>query len=63
MPMLCDIRFKVHTIGELIRDSDCPPLEDYNDFAEAWRTSAQTVRSYLRRLPEAEKAGDPAPCL
>ncbi len=23
--MLCDIRFKVPYIGELIRDSDCPP--------------------------------------
>ena len=33
--MLCDIRFKVPYIGELIRDSDCPAVEDYNDFAEA----------------------------
>ena len=32
--MLCDIRFKVPYIGELIRDSDCPAAEDYNDFAE-----------------------------
>ncbi|MDY5333713.1 MAG: DUF6329 domain-containing protein [Vescimonas sp.] len=32
--MLCDIRFKVPYIGELIRDSDCPAVEDYNDFAE-----------------------------
>ena len=33
--ILCDIRFKVPYIGELIRDSDCPAVEDYNDFAEA----------------------------
>ena len=33
--MLCDIRFKVTYIGELIRDTDCPAVEDYNDFAEA----------------------------
>ena len=33
--MLCDIRFRVPYIGELIRDSDCPAVEDYNDFAEA----------------------------
>ena len=32
--MLCDIRFKVTYIGELIRDTDCPAVEDYNDFAE-----------------------------
>ena len=32
---LCDIRFKVPYIGELIRDTDCPAVEDYNDFAEA----------------------------
>ena len=28
-------RFKVPYIGELIRDTDCPAVEDYNDFAEA----------------------------
>ncbi len=33
--MLCDLRFKVPYIGELIRDTDCPAVEDYNDFAEA----------------------------
>ena len=32
---LCDIRFKVPYIGELICDMDCPAVEDYNDFAEA----------------------------
>ena len=32
---LCDICFKVPYIGELIRDTDCPAVEDYNDFAEA----------------------------
>ena len=33
--MLCDIHFKVPYIGELIRDTDCPAVENYNDFAEA----------------------------
>ena len=33
--MLCDIHFKVPYIGELIRDTDCPAVEDYNDLAEA----------------------------
>ena len=33
--MLCDLRFKVPYIGELICDTDCPAVEDYNDFAEA----------------------------
>ena len=33
--MLCDIRFKVPYIGELIRDTDYPAVEDYNDYAEA----------------------------
>ena len=33
--MLCDIRFKVPYIGELIRDTDCPAVEDYNDFVVA----------------------------
>ena len=33
--LLCDIRFKVPYIEELIRDTDCPAVEDYNDFAEA----------------------------
>jgi len=33
--MLCDIRFKGPYIGELIRNTDCPAVEDYNDFAEA----------------------------
>ena len=33
--ILCDIRFKVPYIGDLIRDTDCPTVEDYNDFAEA----------------------------
>ena len=31
--LLCDIRFKVPYIGELICDTDCPAVEDYNDFA------------------------------
>lgn len=33
--MLRDIRFKVPYIGELICDTDCPAVEDYNDFTEA----------------------------
>ena len=33
--MLRDIRFKVPYIGELICDTDCSAVEDYNDFAEA----------------------------
>ena len=33
--MLRDIRFKVPYIGELICDTDCPAVEDYNDYAEA----------------------------
>ena len=33
--MLCDICFKVPYIGELICDTDCPAVGDYNDFAEA----------------------------
>ena len=33
--MLRDVRFKVPYIGELICDTDCPAVEDYNDFAEA----------------------------
>ena len=32
--MLCDIRFKVPYIGELICDTDCPSVEEYNKFAE-----------------------------
>ncbi len=32
--MLRDIRFKVPYIGELIYDTDCPAVEDYNEFAE-----------------------------
>ena len=33
--MLCDIRFKVPYIGELICDTDCPAVENYNEFAVA----------------------------
>ena len=33
--MLCGIRFKVPYIGELICDTDCPAVEDYNEFAVA----------------------------
>ena len=55
--MLCDIRFKVPYIGELIRDSDCPAVEDYNDFAEAlediWRQDGALL-TYAAVL-EAEK--------
>ena len=55
--MLCDIRFKVPYIGELIRDTDCPAVEDYNDFAEAlediWQKDG-TLLTYAAVL-EAEK--------
>ena len=55
--MLCDIRFKVPYIGELIRDTDCPAVEDYNDFAEAlediWRQDGALL-TYAAVL-EAEK--------
>lgn len=33
--MIEDIRFKVPYIGELLYDTDCPAVEDYNDFAQA----------------------------
>lgn len=33
--MIEDVRFKVPYIGELLCDTDCPAVEDYNDFAEA----------------------------
>ena len=33
--MIEDIHFKVPYIGELICDTDCPAVEDYNDSAEA----------------------------
>ena len=50
--MLCDIRFKAPYIGELIRDTDCPAVEDYYDFAEAlediWRQDGMfTDRGYI----------------
>ena len=55
--MLCDIRFKVPYIGELIRDTDCPAVEDYNDFAEAlediWQKDGALL-TYAAAL-EAEK--------
>ena len=55
--MLCDIRFKVPYIGELIRDTDCPAVEDYNDFAEAlediWQQDG-TLLTYAAVL-EAER--------
>ena len=63
--MLCDIRFKVPYIGELIRDTDCPAVEDYNDFAEAlediWQQDGMLL-TYAAVL-EAETAGNPAPSL
>ena len=57
--MLCDIHFKVLYIGELIRDTDCPAVEDYNDFAEAlediWQQDGMLL-TYAAVL-EAEKPG------
>ena len=51
--MLCDIRFKVPYIGELIRDTDCPAVEDYNDFAEAlediWQKDGMLLTDVYKR--------------
>ena len=62
--MLCDIRFKVPYIGELIRDTDCPAVEDYNDFAEAlediWQQDGLLL-TYAAVL-EAEKPENRKPC-
>ena len=57
--MLCDIRFKVPYIGDLIRDTDCPAVEDYNDFAEALEDIWQTGRCApdLRRRAGGGAAG------
>ena len=33
--LIRDVRFKVPYIGELICDTDCPSVEEYNEFAEA----------------------------
>ena len=44
--MLCDIRFKVPYIGDLIRDTDCPPWRITTILPKPWRTSGnRTVRS------------------
>ena len=52
--MLCDIRFKVPYIEDLIRDTDCPAVEDYNDFAEAlegiWQKPDEEVIRELSAL-------------
>ena len=64
--MLCDIRFKVPYIGELIRDTDCPAVEDYNDFAEAlediWQKDGMlltyaAVLEAEKRFKKAARAG------
>ena len=46
--MLCDIRFKVPYIGELIRDTDCPAVEDYQSTAAAGgiRRDLKSVHDY-----------------
>ena len=53
--MLCDIRFKVPYIGELIRDTDCPAVEDYNDFAEAlediWQKDGMLLGYLSQEVP------------
>ena len=55
--MLEDIRFKIPYIGELICNTDCPAVEDYNDFAEAlediWQEDGMLL-TYAAAL-EAEK--------
>ena len=55
--MIEDVRFKVPYIGELLCDTDCPAVEDYNDFAEAlediWHEDGMLL-TYAAAL-EAEK--------
>ena len=55
--MIEDIYFKTPYIGELICDTDCPAVEDYNDFAEAlegiWQEDGMLL-TYAAAL-EAEK--------
>lgn len=55
--MIEDIHFKVPYIGELLCDTDCPAVEDYNDFAEAleniWQEDGMLL-TYAAAL-EAEK--------
>ena len=55
--MIEDIYFKTPYIGELIFDTDCPAVEDYNDFAEAlegiWQEDGMLL-TYAAAL-EAEK--------
>ena len=55
--MIEDVRFKVPYIGKLLCDTDCPAVEDYNDFAEAlegiWQEDGMLL-TYAAAL-EAEK--------
>ena len=55
--MIEDIHFKVPYIGELLCDTDCPAVEDYNDLAEAlediWQEDGMLL-TYAAAL-EAEK--------
>ena len=55
--MIEDVRFKVPYIGELLCDTDCPAVEDYNDFAQAlediWQEDGMLL-TYAAAL-EAEK--------
>ena len=55
--MIEDVRFKVPYIGELLCDTDCPAVEDYNDLAEAlediWQEDGMLL-TYAAAL-EAEK--------
>lgn len=55
--MIEDIHFKVPYIGELLYDTDCPAVEDYNDFAQAlediWQEDGMLL-TYAAAL-EAEK--------
>ena len=56
---LCDIRFKVPYIGELIRDTDCPAVEDYNDFAEALEDIWQKDGMLLTYFADSNCRGEP----
>ena len=54
--MIEDIYFKTPYIGELICDTDCPAIEDYNDFAEAlegiWQEDGMLPAALEAEKPE-----------
>ena len=50
-----DVRFKVPYIGELICDTDCPSVEEYNKFAEAMESIWQKDGALLTYGKEIQK--------